>query len=318
MDNKDLILKVPAFLKFRDEIDHNKEKSLTITEAEFIADQIAELNKNTTYGGDVPFEFYTTYVSVVDKDGSGKRIQKGVEGITEAQLNKTLEELETNCKYTALEAYLREAIKKFNSMKSKIDNYSRDEFMELKGYKQPELDIDSYNSQLNFNDDVLFTQDLGVIADYFKFQTYASYYGNNVLHRYGVLSKARMNFLTQLKSGTEINQVGNELLMTEVVPTIDKEKLDEIFFKVQGIQRNYQVKYNGLTKKLNDQLTDLQSKNTDKGRDLLVKNAEFNKKVNLEFNQWKLDQKSILGKLKIVLPHEFSFIHDSIKSKLNE
>jgi hypothetical protein len=302
-------------LKFRDEIDPNKEKSLTITEAEFISDQIAELNKNTTYGGDVPFEFYTTYVSVVDKDGSGKRIQKGVPGITEDQLNKTLEELEMNCKFTALEAFLREAIKKFNSMKLKIDNYSRDEFMKLKGYENIEFNpIES----VDLINDVLFNQDLGVIADYFKYQTYASYYGNNVLHRYGTLSKARTNFLTQLKSGNSIDQVGNELLMTEVVPTIEREKLDEIFFKVQGIQRNHQVKYNGLNKKLNEQLSDIKSKNIESNKEFLIKNTEFNRKVDLEFSQWKLDQKSLLGKLKIILPYEFSFIHDSIKSKLSE
>lgn len=308
----------PSFLIHKSDV--KNEVAITKTEAEFIADQIAELNKVTIFEDcKNDFRFYTELVSVMDKDGKGQQVKKGTDGMNEEQLDKALSELNHNCELTSLEAYLREAICYLSTLDNKINKFSVGDYKLLKGYTDDfgtEF-TDLNRSSIDKTEDILYKEDLGFLADYFKSQTYASYYGSRVLHRNATLSNSRRDLTEKLRSGSKVDEVGNTLLITEYAPTISTEKLEEKFFKLQGIQRDYQARYNSMKTKIDKKFNDAMKEKNHKLSDLITENNRRSREIDAEFKIWLQEQESILQGFKIIIPTDFISIYNGVKSKLS-
>lgn len=310
----------PSFLIHKSDI--KNEVAITKTEAEFIADQIAELNKATLFGDlENQMKFYTELISVMDKDGKGQQVKKGIDGTTEEQLDKVIDELNKNCELTSLEAYLREAICYLSQMDDRINKFGIGDYKVLKGYND-DLTLNSdylliNNKNIDRNSDILYKEDLGFLADYFKSQTYASYYGSRVLHRNGALSISRKDLNDKLRTGSKVAEVGSSLLITEYSPTISADKLEEKFFKLQGIQRDHQARYNSLKTKLDKKYNTLMKEKNQKLSDLISESNRRSREIDAEFKIWKQEQESILEGFKIIIPTDFISIYNGVKSKLS-
>ena len=152
--------------------------------------------------------------------------------------------------------------------------------------------------------------------EYFKLQTYAAVYGK-FIHPDGPFEKARKQLQRKLKTPIEVTGSGQGIILYRYTPSVSTELVEQTYFDIQNKQREYQASYNKILSTLENKVNVKKSETIEARR---KNNAEYNKAVrelNLEIEQYKLQEMTQLNNLKILIPDNLKKIYLEI-SKLGK
>ncbi len=305
------------------------EKGLSNTEANHKANLITEAVKVL----DADFANTGAYNSVVDFKG------KNVNLTTNRKLEDLIASVEAIGNYHALSAWFREGIKAKNSALDLIKRsagqtlYSQTVDGEYPTFneKQPVQPSFLVAEKIDANT-VIGEMSIAQRSDYFSLEAKAAAIGVKI-HKSGIISDMRNERLKD--KSTEFKSLpsgeGVESYVVTFTPVYSKAELELAFHKLQQLHRSYESKLNYYKANIENAVTERTAKANqelaDKSRaaqevyanDLMDYNTKWKKHqglvstISLTLEKRKLDLIRYISGLKIIIPHEFQVLSDSLK-----
>lgn len=232
-------------------------------------------------------------------------------GLNEDGLNVIPDKLDSIAESKALCAWLREAIKAKERLTRELMGLTLVEWAEKFGKTIP---VKPQSPQLATKDEIIGEYSVGLRNKLLTLEAYAAAYGSAV-HPDGGLSSARKSLIKVMTSPNKVSGSGRDTIVDKYTPTIDSEKVDEVFFAIQKKHRNAQAEYNTIMyeaeKTAKDRYTQALAEYRAKSADF---NAEMDK-LNAEFNEYVANEHKRISNLKIIIPDNLKAIYQSVKEK---
>lgn len=291
MENKNLIF----FVK--------EGRGLTSTSANHIANMAKEMVRITEQKL-ASMKFFTTEVALIGNDtrtllSSGDREEclAAVPGMI-SQIGKA----------NSLIAWLREAIKAKETLINDTECLSIDDFAKQEGIeipKQPEKET------ALTSDDYLAGLSLDERNRYYCLEAMAAALGKEI-HPDGNFAKARMELTSKTNSPNSVEGDGRDTLIYSYYPSIDADKVEEVYFKLQDQYRDVQSKLNLMKSELERAVTESKVKTASEYSQRL---ADWNSEMSLirarhsEHIRKKVKE---YGALKITIPETLEEIYQAV------
>jgi hypothetical protein len=242
---------------------------------------------------------YSTSVSLLDSSES-KLLREGTADID--SIEEKLQDI-TACK--SLIAWLREAI----SAKTRLTNEAAASSYNDYGLEVPEQPTrEEYLSE----DDVIATWNIKQRNRYYYLEALCATIGGYI-HPGNPFANARDEFLKILSQPNELKGNGRDTLLYTYTPSVEPNKLEEVFMHLQQVYRSYQAELNSLKHSIEDAL------NKDKAEKNLkyeTEMREFRNSMALIDAQLKekVHEATVAAQnLKIAIPDSLRPIYDKIQ-----
>ena len=249
--------------------------------------------------------FVTTTVDIVGSPAdSGKVINKGYD---ETQLGEVRGLLSEIADMNAFCAWIREAIRAKESELEYVTKTSYEEWLEENGLenKPPRL-------KPNFtDDDIKAEMSVKERNEYFHLEAVAATIGKYI-HKDGVYSTARQELHNRLMKPYSTEGSGTETLIYQYTPSIDQQKVEDLFFELQKWHRTNEASLNKIKYNIHQKVA---QKNLEQSYQHRSEMEEYNMKfreLNAKFKEWKIKECQRISQLKIVIPLELQPIYDSL------
>jgi len=249
--------------------------------------------------------FVTTTVDIVGSPAdSGKVINKGYD---EAQLDEVSSLIAEIADMNAFCAWIREAIRAKDTELDNITNMSYEEWLEMNGLENkrptPEDDVTT--------DDIKAEMSIKERNDYFHLEAIAATIGKYI-HKDGIYSAARKELHNSLMKPFSTEGSGKETLIYQHTPSIDQQKVEDLFFELQKWHRATeaslnQIKYD-IKQKMAQKNLEISQKNRNEMEEYNIKFRE----LNSQFKDWKIKERMRISQLKIVIPTKLQPIYDNL------
>lgn len=138
---------------------------------------------------------------------------------------------------TQLIAWLREGIKEKQNALAQIPIF--EEYLDKYNIKEERPVKEEYITE----EDVIKSWNDDKYNAYLTAQTYASVFGE-IIHPQGEYSNARKELAKAIAKPNKVEGQGRDLTVRTLVPNYDLKNVDDKFFELQKLQREYQAKYN--------------------------------------------------------------------------
>ena len=225
--------------------------------------------------------FVTTTVDIVGSPAdSGKVINKGYD---EAQLGEIRGLLAEIADMNAFCAWIREAIRAKDTELEDVTEMGYEEWLKENNLENerpvPEDDvtIDDIKAEMNIKER----------NEYFHLEAIAATIGKYI-HKDGIYSAARQELHNRLMKPYSTEGTGKETLIYQHTPSIDQQKVEDLFFDLQKWHRTNEASLNRIKY-----------------------NIQF-RKMNAQFKEWKIKECERISQLKIVIPQELQTIYDNL------
>lgn len=249
---------------------------------------------------------YSTSIGLIDSNDF-KIIENGWD---EGLLNTIPNLLQQKAEASSLIAWLREAIKAKDRLKSEIDRLSVEQFGELEGITIPlapvrkaSLTADEYYAGLSVKER----------NRYYELETEASVIGK-VIHNNGEFAAARDRLKIVIVKPTSVTGSGRDSLITSYTPTVNVEKVEDVFFKLQARHREVQAQLNSIKFEC-DKATSLSDSEVQ--AEYIKDYSDYRNvitTINNNFVKYKQDTIAKILELKIIIPDSLKTIYDSVRS----
>ena len=249
--------------------------------------------------------FVTTTVDIVGSPAdSGKVINKGYD---EAQLGEIRGLLAEIADMNAFCAWIREAIRAKDSELEDVTDMSYEEWLKENNLENerpvPEDDvtIDDIKAEMNIKER----------NEYFHLEAIAATIGKYI-HKDGIYSAARQELHNRLMKPYSTEGTGKETLIYQHTPSIDQQKVEDLFFDLQKWHRTNEASLNRIKYNIRQKVV---QRNMEKSQQYRSEMEEYNiqfRKLNAQFKEWKIKECERISQLKIVIPQELQTIYDNL------
>ena len=210
------------------------------------------------------------------------------------------------CKYKSLIAWLREAIKEKENLFKANKLWVSDEYTE---HMRNRPQCEDYLTEK----DVIESWTVAEQEDYLSLETVCAVVGKYI-HPNGPLSKAKTELSNRINRPVSTECSGRDTIIRKYYPEATEEEVNNLFFSLQKIHREYQARLNGIKHKIDITLReDMQKK--DEAFKLALE--EHNKKTLELIVADKLtreEKHKEIEALKIIIPNDLKSVYDKLTS----
>lgn len=257
--------------------------------------------------------FYQVFVASI---GGG---EKQLMTVGQTSLDFIKDDLEKSAEMNSFCAWVREAIKKKEELISyttacSIEKWARENNVEIPEQPQyPDSPIKADEKE------VMDSWDANKRNKYLRLEAFASTYGKYI-HPKGAFSKARKEVHAAENCPIYKEGSGRDLILYYQDPTIEVEKVDNMFMSLQDTYRSYEKELNALKAELKEEVNKLSNTQEQEYREKMAEfKAKYDKytselgELRSRFNSWKTSEMERISKLKIALPKNLLDIFEEIR-----
>ncbi len=287
-------------------------EGLTSTSANYYANVAQEMIQAATERLN-SVKFYQ--VSVASIGGGEKQLMT----VGQTSLDFIKDDLEKSAEMNSFCAWVREAIKKKEELISyttacSIEKWARENNVEIPEQPQyPDSPIKADEKE------VMDSWDANKRNKYLRLEAFASTYGKYI-HPKGAFSKARKEVHAAENCPIYKEGSGRDLILYYQDPTIEVEKVDNMFMSLQDTYRSYEKELNALKAELKEEVNKLSNTQEQEYREKMAEfKAKYDKytselgELRSRFNSWKTSEMERISKLKIALPKNLLDIFEEIR-----
>lgn len=254
-------------------------------------------------------------VSVASIGGGEKQLMT----VGQKSLDFIKDDLEKVAAMNSFCAWVREAIKEKEGMIGKVSVTMLDDWAESQGIGLPEQPKYPEALPSPTEETIIKSWDINKRNKFLRLEAFASTYGKYI-HPKGAFSKARKEVHAAENCPIYKEGSGRDLILYYQDPTIEVEKVDNMFMSLQDTYRSYEKELNALKAELKEEVNKLSNTQEQEYRE---KMAEFKAKYDKYtselgelrscFNSWKTSEMERISKLKIALPKNLLDIFEEIR-----
>ena len=268
-----------------------------------IAKETAEQIKSELHN----INFLKTTVSLL----GSKDPQLIKDGISNEDLETIQDKLQVIIEANAFIAWVREAIK------AKDDEITAVKSMSVESYYSDVLQLGVMDSELLYpkeikDSDILANWNIKERNEYFSLEAEAAVIGK-FIHPEGSYAKARKKLLNNNEKVVEKSD--SYVLVYESTPTVDVNKEEEVFFKLQKKHREVNAQLNKLKSRITNEKLALQVEENNKVVEHNSKIRDIRQKYTDLLNEYRTKETDRIAKLKIVIPNELINIYNRLNTK---
>lgn len=250
--------------------------------------------------------FVTTKVDIV---GSPVHSEKTVNiGYDEAFLGQIKSVLEEIAEMNAFCAWVREAVKAKDKELKAIDEMAIDIWCEKNGFELAEEPI---RPGRIYENDIIAKMNIKERNEYYQLEAIAATIGK-CIHNEGPLSSARKELQNKVVKPFSTEGSGQEMLIYSHKPSVEPQKVEDIFFELQKWHRSNEQQLNkikfDIKKRVEEEYLAINQKYNAE-----VKDAH--RKISAQisaFNEWQIKERTKLSKLKIIIPNGLQDTYDKL------
>ena len=233
------------------------------------------------------------------------------DGISNEDLETIQDKLQVIIEANAFIAWVREAIK------AKDDEITAVKSMSVESYYSDVLQLGVMDSELLYpkeikDSDILANWNIKERNEYFSLEAEAAVIGK-FIHPEGSYAKARKKLLNNNEKVVEKSD--SYVLVYESTPTVDVNKEEEIFFKLQKKHREVNAQLNKLKSRITNEKLALQVEENNKVVEHNSKIRDIRQKYTDLLNEYRTKETDRIAKLKIVIPNELINIYNRLNTK---
>lgn len=217
-------------------------------------------------------------------------------------LSKVDEYLAEISELKAFIAWIREAIKKKESLTKELSFYRSEEYANL---NMPDRPI------VRTKDEILSTWDVKDRERYLTLEAECAVIGK-FIHPKGAYSKAKERLFKKLVTPIQTNENGRDTIITYYTPVVDKESVENKFFELQKKHRSAQAELNSLKSRLEKEETEEKDKLS---REYMAALDAYNVEKQRLAEKDKLyveEERKKIESLKIVIPPHHRELYERI------
>lgn len=287
-------------------------EGLTSTSANYYANVAQEMIQAATERLN-SVKFYQ--VSVASIGGGEKQLMT----VGQTSLDFIKDDLEKSAEMNSFCAWVREAIKKKEEMISYLAATSIEKWAKENGIEIPEQPEYPESLRRAEEKEVIDSWDGNKRNKYLRLEAFASTYGKYI-HPKGAFSKARKDVHAAENCPIYKEGSGRDLILYYQDPTIEVEKVDNMFMSLQDTYRSYEKELNALKAELKEEVNKLSNTQEQEYREKMAEfKAKYDKytselgELRSRFNSWKTSEMERISKLKIALPKNLLDIFEEIR-----
>ena len=233
------------------------------------------------------------------------------DGISNEDLETIQDKLQVVIEANAFIAWVREAIK------AKDDEITAIKSMSVESYYSDVLQLGVMDSELMYpkeikDSDILANWNIKERNEYFSLEAEAAVIGK-FIHPEGSYAKARKKLLNNNEKVVEKSD--SYVLVYESTPTVDVNKEEEVFFKLQKKHREVNAQLNKLKSRITNEKLALQVEENNKVVEHNSKIRDIRQKYTDLLNEYRTKETDRIAKLKIVIPNELINIYNRLNTK---
>lgn len=251
--------------------------------------------------------FVTTTVDIVGSPAdSGKTISRGYQEKELAEVRALLSEI---ADMNAFCAWIREAIKAKEAEIKEVTERDFDDWLKENGLRlgRPTTAVKPTE------DDIMEDMNIRERFEYLQLEATAATIGKYI-HPDGAFSNAREELHNRIMKPYSTEGTGKETLIYSYAPSIDQQKVDDLFFDLQKWHRTNEQHLNRIKYDIKRKL--------DK-KSIVQKNQEENaleayrveyQEYRSKFKAWQIKESERLSLMKIIIPDDLQAIYETICS----
>lgn len=233
------------------------------------------------------------------------------DGISNEDLETIQDKLQVVIEANAFIAWVREAIK------AKDDEITAVKSMSVESYYSDVLQLGVMDNELMYpkeikDSDILANWNIKERNEYFSLEAEAAVIGK-FIHPEGSYAKARKKLLNNNEKVVEKSD--SYVLVYESIPTVDVNKEEEVFFKLQKKHREVNAQLNKLKSRITNEKLALQVEENNKVVEHNSKIRDVRQKYTDLLNEYRTKETDRIAKLKIVIPNELINIYNRLNTK---
>lgn len=229
------------------------------------------------------------------------------------------DDLEKSAEMNSFCAWVREAIKEKEGMIGKVSATMLDDWAESQGIGLPEQPKYPEALPSPTEETIIKSWDINKRNKFLRLEAFASTYGKYI-HPKGAFSKARKEVHAAENCPIYKEGSGRDLILYYQDPTIEVEKVDNMFMSLQDTYRSYEKELNALKAELKEEVNKLSNTQEQEYREKMAEfKAKYDKytselgELRSRFNSWKTSEMERISKLKIALPKNLLDIFEEIR-----
>ena len=285
------------------------EHGLTSTSASHLAD----LAQEVIAGNEAKLKnmtFLTTKVDIVGSASeSGKTICVGYDENMLAQVHPLLEDIAS---MNAFCAWMREAVKAKDKELKRVANFTFEEWCTLQGVEIPSSP--SYPKETT-EADIIAQMNIKERNHYLQLEAVAATIGKYI-HPGGQFSSAREELRNGIMKPYSTDN-GKDTLIYAHVPSVDPQKVEDVFFELQKWHRQNERELNKMKFAIKKQAEKQNLENTHRFKQELESEKQCHMMLFTQYKEWQLKEREHISKLKINVPEALQNTYEQL-SRLEE
>lgn len=286
------------------------EHGLTSTSASHLAD----LAQEVIAGNEAKLKNMTFVTTKVDIVGSASKSGKTIcVGYDENMLDQVRPLLEEMALMNAFCAWMREAVKAKDKELKQVANFTFEEWCTLQGVEIPSSP--SYPKETT-EADIIAQMNIKERNRYLQLEAIAATIGKYI-HPGGQFSSAREELQNGIMKPYSTDGNGKDTLIYAHVPSVDPQKVEDVFFELQKWHRQNERELNKMKFAIKKQAEKQTLENTHQFKQKLEREKQCYMAFFTQYKEWQLKEQERISKLKINVPEALQETYDRL-SRLEE
>lgn len=286
------------------------EHGLTSTSASHLAD----LAQEVIAGNEAKLKNMTFVTTKADIVGSASESGKTIcVGYDENMLEQVYPLLEDIASMNAFCAWMREAVKAKDKELKQIANFTFEEWCTLQGVETPSSP--SYPKEMA-EEDIITQMNIKERNRYLQLEAVAATIGKYI-HPGGQFSSAREELQNGIMKPYSTNGNGKDTLIYAHVPSVDPQKVEDVFFELQKWHRQNERELNKMKFAIKKQVEKQTIENIHRFKQELECEKQCHLRLYTQYKEWQLKEQERISKLKIIVPEALQSTYEQL-SRLEE
>lgn len=286
------------------------EHGLTSTSASHLAD----LAQEVIAGNEAKLKNMTFVTTKVDIVGSASESGKTIcVGYDENMLDQVRPLLKEMALMNAFCAWMREAVKAKDKELKQVANFTFEEWCTLQGVEIPSSP--SYPKETT-EADIIAQMNIKERNRYLQLEAIAATIGKYI-HPGGQFSSAREELQNGIMKPYSTDGNGKDTLIYAHVPSVDPQKVEDVFFELQKWHRQNERELNKMKFAIKKQAEKQTLENTHQFKQKLEREKQCYMAFFTQYKEWQLKEQERISKLKINVPEALQETYDRL-SRLEE
>lgn len=286
------------------------EKGLTSTSASHLAD-LAQETLSAHEAKLKNLSFVTTRVDIVGSPSeSGKLINLGYDADQLSEVKHLLEEMAA---MNAFCAWMREAVKAKEHAAKEVSRCSFEAWCKLMGHEEVEIPESPQEIQ---RESVVDEMSIKERNRYFQLEAYAATIGKYI-HSGGWLASAREDLQHKLMKPYTTDGSGKDTLIYAHTPSVEPEKVEEVFFELQKLHRQNERELNRMKFAIKQE-TDRKNLTAHQAYKSAYEQASLRyHQLLADYKAWQIKETDHISRWKIVVPEALQGVYDKLSALEN-